>query len=87
MVHVGHSVTLEGADETLGYAIALLAADGRVDGFHAYGVCQSPRVNSDVCSAIKQYLPNLDISRRMLAGMQFLQQAVETFMRPDNLRN
>ena len=33
--HARHIVTLEGVDEARGYAVALRAADGRVDGLQA----------------------------------------------------
>ena len=40
--HARHIVALEGVDEALGHAVALWAADGRVDGLQAQRACQRP---------------------------------------------
>lgn len=51
-VHARHVVALEGVDEALGHAVALWAADGRVDGLQAQRACQLPRFGGDVGTAV-----------------------------------
>ncbi len=51
-VHASHVVTLGGVDEALGHAVALRAADGRVDGLQAQSARQRPRFGGDVGTAV-----------------------------------
>jgi len=51
-VHARHIVALEGVDEALGHAVALRAADGRVDGLQTQSARQCPRFGGDVGSAV-----------------------------------
>lgn len=51
-VHARHLVALEGVDEALGHAVALRAADGRVDELQAQRACQCPRFDGDIGTAV-----------------------------------